>query len=153
MERRRRDVLAPLLPIVAVIVVLAFFVFRPFLIGFAVAGSVAILLAPVHRRLERGMGGRTGLAAALLVLVSTVAILLPVLTALFILGNQAVAFFDWLTPQLEPAELERLFRETLPARFPRLWALVSVHRTDSRASWAAACLSSRGAPARSSRGW
>jgi len=128
MERRRRDVLAPLLPVLAVILGLAFFVFRPFLIGFAVAGSVAILLSPVHGRLERALGGRPGLAAGLLVLVSTAAILVPVLTALFILGNQAVTFFSWLTPQLQPAELERLFQETLPARFPGLWALVSAHQ-------------------------
>jgi predicted PurR-regulated permease PerM len=125
---RRRDVLAPLLPAVGVIVVLAFLVFRPFLVGFAVAGSVAILLAPLHRRLEHGLGGRPTLAASLIVLVSTAAILVPVLTALFLLGNQAVAFFNWLIPQLEPTVLERVFRETLPQRFPRLWALVSARQ-------------------------
>jgi predicted PurR-regulated permease PerM len=128
MDRRRRDILLSVLLVLAVVLIPSYLVFRPFFVGFAVAGSVAILLAPLHLRLARALGGRPSLAAALLVLTATAAILLPVSTALFILGNQAVEFFNWVTPQLAPAELERLFEETLPARYPGLWALVSARQ-------------------------
>ena len=50
-ERRRRDLLTPLLLALAVILLLAFWVFRPFLLVFAVAACVALLLAPVQKRL------------------------------------------------------------------------------------------------------
>ena len=52
-ERRRRDLLTPLLLALAVILVLAFWVFQPFLLVFAVAACVALLLAPVQKRLDR----------------------------------------------------------------------------------------------------
>ena len=119
-ERRQRDVLAPLLYALVVILVLAFWVFRPFLLTFTVAASVALLLSPVQQRLGRALGHRSGLAASTLVLVTTAAILVPVLTSFVILGTQAIAFFAWLTPYLRPEELEKVLNETLPARLPAL---------------------------------
>ncbi len=119
-ERRQRDVLAPLLYALAIILVLAFWVFRPFLLTFTVAASVALLLAPVQHRLGRALGRRSGLAASVLVLTTTAAILVPVLTSFFVLGTQALAFFAWLTPYLRPEELEKALNETLPARLPAL---------------------------------
>ena len=47
-ERRGRDVLTPLLVALAVILILAFQVFRPFLLTFAVSASVALLLGPIQ---------------------------------------------------------------------------------------------------------
>ncbi len=80
-DRRRRD-LVSLLVALAVILALAFWVFRPFLLDFAVAACVALLLAPLQKRLTAAFGGRPGLAAALLVLVTTALILVPVLSSL-----------------------------------------------------------------------
>jgi predicted PurR-regulated permease PerM len=119
-ERRQRDVFAPLLYALIVILVLAFLVFRPFLLTFTVAASVALLLAPVQHRLGRALGQRSGLAASILVLVTTAAILVPVLTSFFVLGTQAIAFFAWITPHLSPDELETILKERLPARIPAL---------------------------------
>jgi predicted PurR-regulated permease PerM len=119
-ERRQRDVFAPLLYALVVIFVLAFLVFRPFLLTFTVAASVALLLAPVQHRLGRALGYRSGLAASILVLITTAAILVPVLTSFFVLGTQAIAFFAWVTPHLSPDELETILKETLPARIPAL---------------------------------
>jgi predicted PurR-regulated permease PerM len=121
-ERRGRELYAPLLFALAVILILAFQVFRPFLISFAVSGSVALLLAPVHRRLTRGFGARPTLAAGVIVLVTTLLILVPVVTSLYLLAGQALVFFDWVRPHLQPAELERFWGETLAARFPMLRA-------------------------------
>src|SRR5512136_2294524 len=98
-ERRRRDLLTPLLLALAVILVLAFWVFQPFLLVFAVAASVALLLTPIQRRFAAALGGRPTLAAALLVLVTTIVILVPVLTSLFLLARQFALFLEWIRVQ------------------------------------------------------
>jgi len=120
-ERRRRDLLTPLLAALAVILVLAFYVFRPFILVFSVAACVALLLGPVQRRLSALLGGRPGLAATLLVLVTTVVILVPILTSLFLLTRQATVFLAWVQtqPLVGPDELQTLW-ENLPGRYPEL---------------------------------
>jgi predicted PurR-regulated permease PerM len=119
-ERRHRDLFTPLLAAVFVILVLAFRVFEPFLLVVAVAGCIALLMAPVQRHLARAMGGRSGVASLLLVAGTTVVILVPVGLSTLVLGQRALGFFAWLGPRLTPLELERLWRETLPQRFPAL---------------------------------
>jgi len=120
-ERPRRDLLIPLLFALALILLLAFWVFQPFLLLFVVAACVALLLAPVQKRLTAALGGRPSLAAALLVVVTTVVILVPVLTSLFLLVRQAAAFLEWirLQPLLGPEEVQR-FWDQLPQRYPSL---------------------------------
>jgi predicted PurR-regulated permease PerM len=71
-ERRRRDLLIPLLLSLALILILAFWVFYPFLLVFSVAACVALLLGPAQKRLAAALGGRPTFAAAVLVLVTTV---------------------------------------------------------------------------------
>jgi predicted PurR-regulated permease PerM len=125
-ERRRRDLLTPLLLALGAILLLAFWVFKPFLLVFAVAACVALLLAPVQKRFATALGGRPTLAAALLVLVTTVLILIPVLTSLFLLARQVAVFLDWIRtqPLIGPEELQR-FWEQLPQRYPGLRTWVS----------------------------
>jgi len=125
-ERRRRDLLTPLLLALGAILLLAFWVFQPFLLVFAVAACVALLLAPVQKRFATALGGRPTLAAALLVLVTTVLILIPVLTSLFLLARQVAVFLDWIRtqPLIGPEELQR-FWEQLPQRYPGLRHWVS----------------------------
>jgi predicted PurR-regulated permease PerM len=124
-ERRRRDVLTPLLAALAIILVLAYVVFRHFLLDFAVAIAMAVLLAPAQTRLTNALGKRRGLAATLIVLFTTIVIFVPVLTSLVILTRQALAFFTWALPHLDPDEVRRFWTETLPARIPALkgWIL------------------------------
>ncbi len=120
-ERRRRDFLTPLLISLAVILILAFFVFRPFILVFAVAACVALLLAPVQRRLTKALRGRKGLASMTIVVVTTLVLLVPVLTSVFLLTHQATLFLDWLTthPVVGPGELQSVW-EQLPQRYPAL---------------------------------
>jgi predicted PurR-regulated permease PerM len=120
-ERRRRDLLTPLLAALAGILLLAYWVFRPFILVFAVAACVALLLAPVQRRLAASLGGRSTVAAALLVLFTTIVILVPVLTSLLLLTRQFAIFLEWIRsqPVLGPEELAR-FWEQLPQRYPAL---------------------------------
>ena len=124
-NRRHQDALAPLLAALAVILVLAFQVFRPFVLDLTVAIAVAVLLAPAQNRLARALGERRSLAATILVLLATLVIFIPVLTSLVILVRQTLAFFDWAMPHLDPEGMKRLWSDTLPTRFPVLrgWIL------------------------------
>lgn len=120
-ERRRRDLLTPLLLSLALILLLAYWVFKPFILVFSVAACVALLLGPAQRRLSTWLGGKPTFAASILVLVTTVVILVPVLTSLFLLARQAALFLDWvrLQPLLGPDEMQRFWDE-LPRRYPGL---------------------------------
>jgi predicted PurR-regulated permease PerM len=121
-ERLRTNwrVQGPLLAFLLVSLVLAFVVFRYFLLTFTVAASVALMLSPVQGALSRRLGGRDGLAAALLVLGAIFVILIPVLLYGALIFQQAVAFLDWLRPHLEPREWDRFWREILPQRSPKI---------------------------------
>ena len=57
-ERRRHDFLTPLLAALAVILALAFYIFGPFILVFSVSACVALLLAPLQKRLAALLGGR-----------------------------------------------------------------------------------------------
>jgi predicted PurR-regulated permease PerM len=114
----------PLAACFVLVVVLSFLVFRYFFLTFTVAASVALLLAPAQRRLTRKLRGHSWAAATLLVLACTLVILLPLVVFAFLLTQQATAAFEWLRPYLEPAALEKLWRETLPTRYPFLMAWV-----------------------------
>ncbi len=120
-ERRRWDLLTPLLIALVVISILAFFVFKPFLLVFSVAACVALLLAPIQRRLTRVFRGRKGVASMTIVLVTTVVLLVPVLTSVFLLTQQASLFLRWVTthPVVGPSQLQS-FWEQLPQRYPTL---------------------------------
>jgi len=125
-ERRRRDLLMPLLVALAVILVLAFYVFRPFILVFSVAACVALLLGPLQQRLSRLLGNRAGTASFFLVVVTTLVILVPVLTSLFLLTRQATLFLAWVQthPVFGPDELQSLWEE-LPGRYPELREWIS----------------------------
>lgn len=108
--RPGRILLLPIVSFLLLVVVLAFLVFRFFILDFVVAASIALLMGPLQRRLKAALGGRGALAAGILVVLTTLVIFLPVLSSLLVLGNQAGAFLSWLAPRLAPSELQRLLR-------------------------------------------
>jgi predicted PurR-regulated permease PerM len=110
----------PLFLWLGLILVLAWFVFHYFILTFAVAGSVALLLGPAQSALTRKFRGSRNIAAAVLVLLVTLMILVPVLSYGTLITRQAAAFFDWLHPQLAPESIERFWQQTLPSRYPLL---------------------------------
>jgi predicted PurR-regulated permease PerM len=111
----------PLFVVLLLVLLLAFAVFRYFLLTFVVAGSVALMLAPLQRYLTRRLGGRRWLAAGLLVALVTVAIAVPIVAYGTLLAQQAVGFVEWLRPWLEPAAFEKLWHDDLPRRYPSSW--------------------------------
>jgi predicted PurR-regulated permease PerM len=124
-----RYLLIPLIATLLLVVYLAFLVFRPFILTFAVAGSVAILLRPVHRRLAGWLRGREALAAGILVIAVTLLILLPITAAAGLLGSQAVTFFEWVRPNLQPQSVQDFLRETVTVRYPWLGEWLSMYET------------------------
>src|SRR4051812_1797601 len=114
---QRRPVLFTLLPWFVLVAALGLVVFHHFLVTFAVAAPVALLVAPAQRRLSRRLRHRRSLAAALIVLGCVLLVLLPILAALLLLAQQLVAFLGWLGPHLRPEALDAL-GHSLPTRFP-----------------------------------
>jgi predicted PurR-regulated permease PerM len=121
--RRAKVVFYSFLVMLCFILFLAFLVFRHFLITTAVAASVAALLGPIYDRLTRVLRGRRSVSAAILVAVTVMVILIPLLTYAILLKNQAVGFYEWIGPRLEPETLGRLWSEELPARYAWLESL------------------------------
>jgi predicted PurR-regulated permease PerM len=58
-------------------IVLAFFIFLPFLVSLAMAATLAVVCHPLYERLRRLTGDRRGIAAAFTVLLAILAFLLP----------------------------------------------------------------------------
>ena len=108
----------PLIASLLAVLALAFVVCRFFLLTFTVALAAALILSGPHRRLSRRLGGRRGLAAALLLLVCVVTLVLPAVAYGALFARQAVALVEWLEPRLTPAGAEKLWSEELPARYP-----------------------------------
>jgi predicted PurR-regulated permease PerM len=115
-------VTVPLVFCLVLILLLAFVVFHSFFLTFTVAVSMALLLGPLHHRLTALLGGRAGLAAALLVLVCLVALLVPMYLYTTLLVEQAADVVNWLRPRLQPTEIEKLWTTTLPQRYPLVMA-------------------------------
>jgi predicted PurR-regulated permease PerM len=114
----------PLFLWLGLILLLAWLVFHYFILTFAVAGSVALLLAPAQGTLTRRFRGSRNVAAAVLVLLVTLVILVPVISYTALIARQAVSFFDWLRPQMAPESIERFWQVTLPDRYPLLTAWI-----------------------------
>ena len=60
-------------------------------------------------------------------------ILIPVLSYGTLITQQAIAFFEWLRPQLEPETHRALLARDLPARFPLLGTWIAGQRRDGDA--------------------
>jgi predicted PurR-regulated permease PerM len=131
----------PLVACLVVVLVLAFVVFRFFLLTFTIAASLALLMAPAQRTLSQKLWGMRSLSASLLVLVVITALLLPLLSYATIIAQQAQGAVEVLRPHLEPAAFDKLWRETLPRKYPLLMAWVRRATGGTAVSTASAALS------------
>lgn len=141
---RQRILFFSLLAVLLFVFVLVFLVFRHFLINLALSASLAIVLAPTRRRLAVLFGNRPGLASGLIVLLVTLLILVPLLASLAALGSQALQFYQWIRPRLEPSQIETLWRESVQPLFPRVseWTRLSEGALTSLVSGALSRLAS-----------
>ncbi len=110
--------IAILLITLGVVLLLTYDILRPFILTFAMAAPIALLLFPTQERLAVALGRRRSLAAALIVAWTFCVVAVPLTAGFSLLGSQAVGFVTWLGPQLEPERIQSFFRVTLPARVP-----------------------------------
>ena len=118
--RERGPLFFTLLAFLVIVLVLAIWLFRPFLLIITVSGAVAIFLAPVNKRLINVLSGRATLAATLLTMLAAVVILVPVLTSATVLSGQAVTLVERIRPQLQPAAFQQLWNDQILQRYPSL---------------------------------
>jgi predicted PurR-regulated permease PerM len=116
---RSRTLFLALLGLIAIVFLLALWVFRFFLLVFTVSAAMAIFLAPLNRRLRRAVGDRGGVSAGLLTVLTALVILVPVAGSATLLSRQALNILGWLRPRLQPEALQELWRD-LPERYPVL---------------------------------
>lgn len=115
----------PLVVSLVLVLLLGFLIFRHFLLPFTVAGSVALMLMPLQRRLTGRLRGRPSVAAGAIVVVCAAAVLLPVLSYLALIGQQARGLSDWLRTNLEPVAFERLWTQRVALKHPLATAFVA----------------------------
>ena len=118
--RSRRVLFFELVALLLVVLVLVVMLFWRFLILMGIAMAMALILKPAHVWLARKLGGRPGVAALIIVLLVTAVILIPLLGGLAAIAAQTLNFYEWVTPYLTVPQLERVWKEILPARLPWL---------------------------------
>lgn len=72
---------------------LAYSVLKPFLVAIGWAVMITVVTYPIHVRLHRRLKGRTGLAAALMVLGIVILLVAPTVTLISTLGRQAAEIY------------------------------------------------------------
>ena len=81
-------------------------------------------MGPAQDALTRKFKGSRNIAAAVLVLLVTLIIMVPVLSYGALITRQAIGVFEWLRPNMEPDAIEKFWQVTLPSRYPLLAAWI-----------------------------
>ena len=124
--RSRRVLFFTLIALLLVVFALVLLVFWRFLIIIGLATSMALLLKPAHQQLTHWLRGRPGMAALIIVLLTTLIIMVPVLGGLAAIAAQALNFYEWVAPHLTNLELQRIWKELLPAQIPWIGQLQEI---------------------------
>jgi predicted PurR-regulated permease PerM len=117
---RQRVLFFTLLAGLLLVLALVVLVFRHFLLNLALSASLALVLAPLRKRLTPLLGGRAGLASGVIVLIVMLLILVPLLSSVAVLGSQALQFYQWVAPRLEPDRFAVLWKERVLPSLPWL---------------------------------
>jgi len=123
LKSRHAALLLTSILILLIILWLSVMVFRHFLVTFTVSASIAVLLGPLSDRVTAWFRGNRTLASALLVLMTVLVILLPLLAAGAIVGNQAAALLSWLQTRLTPEGIGHIWSWILESQSPLVVAI------------------------------
>ncbi len=91
-----------------VISILVFYIFLPFTEVIVLSGVFAIVLSPLQKRMTKNLGGRSGLAAFILVICFLVVILIPSLFLTFKLLDESKGIYSQLTNHSEIDYVQRV---------------------------------------------
>jgi len=110
--------------LLAVLILLAFQVLQPFIVPVIWATILAYVTWPVHERLVRLCGGRRTLAASLMTVLLSAAIVLPVVWLVLLAKSEALPFYREVLPLLSKVQLPQFIAE-LPLLGPRLQEILA----------------------------
>ena len=93
-----RRVIAPLIActLLALLAYLVYQLAQPFLAAIGVGVVLTVITFPLYQRLRRKLGGRDGVAAALMVLLVLLLLVVPTVGLIGALGQQATDVYRWL---------------------------------------------------------
>ena len=93
-----RRVIAPFIActLLAFLAYLVYQLARPFLAAIGVGVVLTVITFPLYERLRRKLGGRDGVAAALMVLLVLLLLVIPAVGLIGALGQQATDVYRWL---------------------------------------------------------
>lgn len=103
---KQKTVLFSLVVLVLSVSILFFQIAQPFLIAIILAGIMAVLLRPVFEQTKRLVGGREGLASAITLLISIVAVIAPLLLIAYLAVSQATVVIEDSDALLNTLSLE-----------------------------------------------
>lgn len=111
--------------------ILAFYIFKPFLIPLALAAIFAVVLYPLYRLIHRALGGWGSTAALLTVLVSLVCLIVPVALLSTRVVLEAQQFYTSLEANGARASLDRALDAGAGLLAPYVPGIESVRQTVS----------------------
>ena len=118
--------------LLAGLVLLAVQVLQPFVVPVIWAGILAYVTWPLHEKFVRALGGKRTLAALLMTLLLSAAIILPVVWFAVLIQTQAVPILRSIGPLLATVELPAVLRD-LPLIGPRLQEILEHYVRDPSA--------------------
>ncbi len=137
-DSNRRARAAFVLLLVAGFAAAFIWVIRDFLLALMMAAVFAAILYPAYERMRDGMGGRPILAATLVLLLTLLAIILPLLAMLGLVAAQAIGVAETLVPWIErqiadPTMLLGLIPDWVPVDDLRAEAEAALRRFGAQA--------------------
>ena len=97
-----------------------FTMIRPYIHTILLAMILSFVMGPVHRRIEKLLGGRKNCAAALSCLILSIAVILPLFFMLFSLIQQGVSSFNAMNDFISAGKVETLLTHPLVVKFTRV---------------------------------
>jgi predicted PurR-regulated permease PerM len=110
--------------LLAILILLAFQVLQPFIVPVIWAVILAYVTWPMHERLVRICGGRRVLAASLMTVLLSSAIILPIVWIALLLKSEALPFYREIVPLLAKVKLPDFIAE-LPFLGPRIQEILA----------------------------
>lgn len=119
------------------IIYLFYRIMAPFLAPIIWAAILATAFHPVYMGMVGRLKGRRGASAALMCLLISVLIVLPVTGVVIAIGRESIEAYNLISAKIESGEVERALRSAMPVlqrKFGRLFLMLNLDRVDFRAA-------------------
>ncbi len=117
------------------IIYLFYLIISPFLAPIIWAGILATAFHPVYAGMVARLKGRRGLGSALMCLLISVLIVLPVVGVVIAIGRESIEAYNVISAKVESGEVEQAIRSAVPVleqKLGRLFVMLNLDRVDFR---------------------